>query len=445
MASRAERLIQMGEMIAKGNKAKEADEARFYLEWGLRSNPSEPLQRRAWYALSVIAGTPQEQHTYLSQILASDPAHLLAKRDLARLKLAEKNQPEFDPNLFFQSVTTTPHQTNSKQIDCRQCNARMVYTSDGTRLYCEHCGLDENLPQTDIAGTVQTEHEQDFLMTLATTKGHSTPQTSQTFDCNQCGHSFLLRGEALSVTCPYCHHLYVVKELNYKTRQLIAPQAIIPFQIDGISVQKTVRHWLAKRKIPAFAEPTSFYMPAFTFDIGGSVENRSQQVVWVQNNTTSPPQSIRTIKFHTNHYPVYFDDILVPAFDQPSPLLLKALADYDLGKLLPYDPRYLAGIPAEINNISVASASLQARKIAWEQSKKQLNINKTNSTGASSAGIIVTSYKLVLLPIWMAHYRLGDKEYEFVINGQSGKLWGELPPKPQDGGLLRKFTNWLEQ
>jgi hypothetical protein len=45
----------------------------------------------------------------------------------------------------------------------------------------------------------------------------------------------------------------------------------------------------------------------------------------------------------------------------------------------------------------------------------------------NSLSITVESFQLVLLPIWISHYRLGAERYEVIINGHSGAVRGERP------------------
>ena len=37
------------------------------------------------------------------------------------------------------------------------------------------------------------------------------------------------------------------------------------------------------------------------------------------------------------------------------------------------------------------------------------------------------TFKHTLLPLWMAAFRYSGKSYPFVINGQSGKIYGKKP------------------
>jgi hypothetical protein len=37
------------------------------------------------------------------------------------------------------------------------------------------------------------------------------------------------------------------------------------------------------------------------------------------------------------------------------------------------------------------------------------------------------TYKLVLLPVWIAHYLHGGKTWQVLVNGAGGKVLGERP------------------
>jgi hypothetical protein len=38
-----------------------------------------------------------------------------------------------------------------------------------------------------------------------------------------------------------------------------------------------------------------------------------------------------------------------------------------------------------------------------------------------------TTYKYILLPVWLSVYRYGDKVYRFVVNARTGEVHGERP------------------
>jgi hypothetical protein len=139
-------------------------------------------------------------------------------------------------------------------------------------------------------------------------------------------------------------------------------------------------------------------------------------------------------------YPIFYDDVLVPASHRLSSHLAQELNHFQLSALVPYDPGYLADWPAEIYQVSVADASLAARQQVWEQARRMASSRAQaaaiGNVTLSSAGILIEAFKLILLPLWMARYRHQVQECQAVINGQTGAVRGE---KPRSG-----LGKWLE-
>jgi hypothetical protein len=65
-----------------------------------------------------------------------------------------------------------------------------------------------------------------------------------------------------------------------------------------------------------------------------------------------------------------------------------------------------------------------------------VRINQVRDLTVSSAGMVIESFKLILLPVWVAHYHYQGEAYKAAVNGQTGNVRGERPQ-----GRLRK---WLD-
>lgn len=53
-----------------------------------------------------------------------------------------------------------------------------------------------------------------------------------------------------------------------------------------------------------------------------------------------------------------------------------------------------------------------------------------------SSDIIVDSYRLILLPVWLAHYRWEGRPYDIAVNGQNEDVYGQRP--------ARSWRDWLK-
>ncbi|MCI0395427.1 MAG: hypothetical protein L0332_33375 [Chloroflexi bacterium] len=416
-------------------KAGDTDEARFYLNWVLRTEASGQEEIEACFWLSEIAEEPIQKRRYLEDVLARNPLHADARRKLAILNGQLNPADVVDPERPARPAPQSPQPAASQRFTCPQCAARMVFTPDGQSLYCEHCGYQQ------APGAAPAENEQDFIIAMATAQGHQRPVVMQAFQCHNCTASFVLAPNTLSLTCPYCTATYAIEATQ--TRELVPPQGIIPFATTQEAAQKAIRAWLDKRKIGAFAPAHGIYLPAWLFDVGG--ESRWQGY---QGYDTAPqsgwgydgPTPIR--RPVSGSVPVLEHNVLVPAGRTLPKRLAGTLRHFDLAQVVAYDPRYLADWPAQTYEIAVGDASLVARRHVLDEirewTRRMAAENGVSNVQVSSAGMQVESFQLVLLPVWIGHYTVDGRTYTVVANGQSGAVLGELPP-----GGLRGWLNRL--
>jgi hypothetical protein len=140
----------------------------------------------------------------------------------------------------------------------------------------------------------------------------------------------------------------------------------------------------------------------------------------------------RNVVNRNDIYLVSQNDLLVPASHSLPLDLLNKASDFDTGSLAPYSIDLVADWAAEIYQLPMADASLVARQRVFDAAKEHIrnyilgdqNVRQLN---CSSMGVVIDTYKLVLLPVWMAGYHYEGKHYLVVINGQTGKVVGDVP------------------
>ena len=443
MADNARMLLVRGMAAAK---AKEIDEARFYLEWVLRTDADRQQKAQAWLWLSGITDDPATKRDCLEEALVLDPANVTARRGMAIL------DGRLDPNEIIdpdRKPTTTreepPKPVETQRFICQKCGGKMAFMPDGKSLQCEYCGQQQTLFAAINAGAMVQEH--DFVVAMATVKGHARPEGMRSFNCQGCGASFMLAPDVLSLNCSYCGSAHVV-ELP-ETRELIPPEGLIPLGVPQQEAKRAFQRWLKKKNLKNVeASPVrGLYVPAWTFDLVGEIrwqcftyrdESASFEVGGFSMSLSGSSDN-RKLAREEGSYPIYEDDILVPATHKlSSDLIIKEVDHFVLGDVVPYDQAYLADWPAEVYEITVSDASLVARRKVLEKARKfaQTRLNATlgyvKDLQFNTAGIVVESFKLILLPVWVARYRHQGKTYRVLINGQTGRVRAEAP------------RNWLQ-
>jgi len=279
---------------------------------------------------------------------------------------------------------------------------------------------------------------QDFIIAMATAKGHSHPVSTRTFECHACGAVFLLAPEMASLTCSYCASVYVIEQTE--THHLLPPESIIPFSIDKSRASQIMIAWSKHQRLPANIrlEPLrGLYFPAWSFTISGPLPWNS---LIPDNNDFDTPDAKDGWKTHSGMELVAQDDILVPGSQTLQEKWSDKFCQYDLDQLVPYDPAFLADWPAESYQISLSDASLEARSMVLEHARSAVKDKIPafhKNLYLDSKDLMVETFKLILLPLWISHFRVDQKHYPILINGQTGKVWG----RKAGGGVIKWFSS----
>jgi len=185
--------------------------------------------------------------------------------------------------------------------------------------------------------------------------------------------------------------------------------------------------------------PRGLYLPIWTFDIGGFVDYTGEIV---ENENDGMGRQQPTVIRINDKYPVLVDDLPIPAARKRARQLAQLMGGFDLKTIQPYDARYLSTWPAEVYDVPMGQASLDARSQAYAAIKRSLPnlLDSIKIVHTSSASMLVESYKFVLAPVWMTEIQLEDGLAHVLINGQSGNVVSSLPNKSTSGS---GFLDWL--
>jgi DNA-directed RNA polymerase subunit RPC12/RpoP len=428
MSETTREMLVRGIAAAKTNRPEDKAEAQHYLEWVLRSDEADLAHKAtAWLWLSQVEDDAAKKRECLENVLAIDPANALARRGLAVLDGRMKPDDVIDPNK--PATPVTPQPVAVRRYACPKCGGKMTYDVKARAVTCEYCGHHLTEYQAITHGALV--HEQDFLTTLPTAKAHRWElAATHVSNCQGCGAAFAVPPGRTSGACPFCGSTHVVETMP--TGELIQPEGIVPFQFDAEAALAHVRNWIDAQKFrpddlderAAIARPRGVYLPVWTFDLGGQINWSAQIEVQHGRYSTWEPRN--------DIYLVYHNDLLVPASHSLPKTLIDPIAGFDTRALAPYSLDLLADWPAEIYQITLADASLVARERALHTARhsvehQSLAGEQYRDLRLNSIGLIVETYKLALLPVWLTSYRYKDRSYAVAVNGQTGAVAGDVP------------------
>lgn len=428
-----QQLLKSGIIDAKSGNP---ESARRYLDRALYMSSDHDVLAEAWFWMSEVIEDPAEKRKALENCLAHDLQHARARRSLALLQGKLKAGELIDPD-HLPSAPAALRSANAERFMCPRCGGRMSFAPDGQSLVCEYCTRNQKF--TAQPGTAE---EKDFLIAMATARGHGRPLEQQVFHCEGCGCEFILPPGQISYTCVYCGSPQVI-HWNPE-EQILAPDGIIPHAFDRDRAASMLSDWIQANRISLEKQmdpPRGAYLPLWTFDMGGEIEytgvvNETEEDIFGKRSRLSEPRRV------SGAYPVQVNDLPIPASRKLSAVFVKLIPTYELRGVKPYDPRYLASWPAEVYDIPLAEASLDARAHSLARYKRDLPalLDPLKIISTSSAKMTVDSFRLNLLPVWVTELLFGGRARLVLVNGQNGVVAGDLPGKRQDA---KGWMDWL--
>jgi hypothetical protein len=428
-------LLKSGIIEAKaGNK----NAALRYFDRAVYMSNDHDALAEAWFWMSQLMDDKAEQRKALENCLAHDLNHARARRALAILDGKLKASEIVDPD----RLPLPPEglrAADAQRFMCPKCGGRMSFSPDGQSLVCEYCSRNQKF--TAQPGTA---NEKDFIIAMATARGHGKPLNQQVFHCEGCGCEFILPPTQISSTCVYCGSPHVV---NWESKeQLLAPDGIIPHAFDQQRAVKRLVDWVEGNKIqpdrggagsPRPYSPRGVYLPLWTFDLGGAIEYVGEKMDDGEIQFGGEYPKMVRVK---DSYPVQVNDLPIPAARKLSGVFQKLIPTFELRAVKPYEAGYLADWPAEVYDIPMAEASLDARAQTLARYKRDLPmlVAPVQLVSTSSANMVIESFRLTLLPVWMTELPFGGREHLVLINGQNGEVRSDLPGS-ESGGLME----WL--
>lgn len=282
------------------------------------------------------------------------------------------------------------------------------------------------------------------------------PMTAETADawslrqCPSCGAVTTRPPERISHACSYCRSALVDAD-----RGEVEVDRVAPFRLPARAAELRLREHLAGRvwaperlrkaarhgKVDARLVE-GVLVPFFAYD--ATCRSRYQTKVglhWHETKTVKRDgKTQREVQRHTEWFSLrgsavaQLRDHLVSASVGLSAEDVAGLQPFDLGRARPFDPRLLAGWPAELpsraRQHTDADALAQIRALEIQRIQQELLPGDTHRGTRVSCAVQLTEAQLVLLPVWVAALRYGDRVYRLVVNGQTGRCHGKAPVSP---------------
>lgn len=335
---------------------------------------------------------------------------------------------------------------------CPSCTGPLRYVGETGKLECEYCGSTyevaqiEQLYAADEAAAAKAYADTEAKAAAQQAESESWDTSSfeswgvdegmKAYSCPSCGAQLICDETTAATSCPYCGNPTVVPG---QFTGGLKPDCMIPFKLnqeDAIAALKA--HYKGKRFLPKkFADTNRIheikgvYVPFWLFDGVADAD-----VVFEGENSRTYTRGNYEIT-ETEHYAVRragsvpFEKIPVDASSKMPDAHMDAIEPFDYEELRPFSSAYLPGYLADRYDVSVEDSAPRADERAANTAVAAM---RTDVTGYDSVSELERTVNLRrgkvhygLLPVYLLGTKWKDKDYLFAMNGQTGKLIGDLP------------------
>jgi len=332
------------------------------------------------------------------------------------------------------------------RFPCPKCGSDLRFDPASGDLVCDHCGNREPLAQ---ARTGESIREIAIGAGLDAHLPEAETETARWSRCPNCGAQVEFDAAVHALECPFCATPVVAD--TGETRR-IKPKGVLPFMITERDARGALTAWLgslwfAPNGLVDYARRgramQGIYVPFWTFDADTKstykgrrgdayTDTETVTVRDAQGRSRTERRNVTRIRWTpaAGRVARFFDDVLVLASRSLPQDHVDALMPWDLSRLTPYRPEYLAGFRAEGYTVPLEDGLKQARAYMDRMIERDVRFDiggdRQEIHGISTQVSDVT-FKHILLPVWLAAYRFRGRSYRFVVNGQTGRVKGERP------------------
>lgn len=294
---------------------------------------------------------------------------------------------------------------------CKNCGGNILYNPEKHKMVCPYCESEETQEKGE-----------------ASTYGANV--------CPNCGGGVPLEQYTSAMICPYCSTSLIVDE---KVQDEYRPRRILPFQMGKEACKNLMKERFGK----VLFAPTDFcaearldgirgeYVPywLYDYDTTASFIGEGTKVrVWRTGNIEHREVSYYSIRREMDgEYRMVPADASVRMPDD----VMNLIEPYDYSRFVDFKPEYMSGFNSEVYNMPSAEIEDRA-KAKVHKSVEGLIQNSyagysTTKTISMRINFQNADASYCLLPVWIYDYSYKDKKFPFYVNGQSGKIVGQVP------------------
>ena len=354
--------------------------------------------------------------------------------------------------------------TQVTNYQCPACTGPPHYSAKSGKLECDYCGSSFDVAEIEAlyarkeaeaaaakqAADAKAEAAQaakdEAAEAAAASGGWDTSDLSRdwgaeadglrVYSCPSCGAELICDQSTAATACPYCGNPAIVPG---QFSGALRPDYILPFRLSKDDAVQALRaHYKGKPFLPRsftsanhIEQIQGVYVPFWLFD-GGAEGAASYRASNTNVYETGDYEITETRHYHVVRAgSLAFEKIPVDASSKMPDDHMDSIEPFDYAQLRPFSTAYLPGYLADKYDVTIDDSRDRADTRCRETLAQALRDTVTGYgacvTEREDIALRRGKVHYALLPVWMLSTKWRGQDFLFAMNGQTGKLVGDLP------------------
>lgn len=354
--------------------------------------------------------------------------------------------------------------TQVTNYQCPACTGPLHYSAKSGKLACDYCDSSFDVAEIEAlyarkeAEAAAAKHAADAKAeaaqaakaeaaeAAAASGGWDTSDLSRdwgaeadglrVYSCPSCGAELICDQSTAATACPYCGNPAIVPG---QFSGALRPDYILPFRLSkDDAVQALLAHYKGKPFLPRsftsanhIEQIQGVYVPFWLFD-GGAEGAASYRASNTNVYETGDYEITETRHYHVVRAgSLAFEKIPVDASSKMPDDHMDSIEPFDYAQLRPFSTAYLPGYLADKYDVTIDDSRDRADTRCRETLAQALRDTVTGYgacvTEREDIALRRGKVHYALLPVWMLSTKWNGQDFLFAMNGQTGKLVGDLP------------------
>lgn len=332
---------------------------------------------------------------------------------------------------------------------CPCCDGAIEFDSGLQKMKCPFCGSEFALQTLqDYAAELNESapESMDWNTSAGAQWEDGEAEGLRVYRCDTCGGEIVADETTGATHCPFCSNPVIMVG---QFAGALKPDLVIPFKCSKEAAMATLQnHYKGKPLLPKIfkdqnriKEVKGLYVPVWLFDTDADAHVRYRATktrFWSDSQYNYTETSYFSV---TRAGSIAFENVPVDGSTKMDNTLMESIEPYNMADAVDFRTAYLSGYLADKYDVdsqeSITRANQRIRS-STEESFASTVMGYTSVVPVSS-NIRLNNGRVryALLPVWILNTAWEGKNFTFIINGQTGKVAGNLPMDK------KAFWTWL--